>query len=178
MKILNLKKKSANKFIQNQLKKTGKTKKVVPVSIEKVGIIADLKLWEAFDFVKDLEERLLIPQQNFKVILINSVSDQTGDHKNLTFSEKDLGMFGKIKNLDVFAFTEKKFDLLVNYSSPDDYLTQLLILKSKAKLKAGFFKENVDLYDISIKTQDNKILVFNEELGKYLKIMGFIKGRD
>ncbi len=175
MKILNLKKKSAHKFIQNQLKKTGKTKKVIPENIEKVGIIADKRLWEAFDFVKDLEESLQISQQNFKVILTDPDIEQQEDHENLTFSEKDLGMFGKIKNLDVFAFTEKNFDLLINYSDPNSYLIQLLMIKSKAKLKAGFFKENIDFYDISIKTKDNKIPVFNKELRKYLEIMGFLK---
>jgi len=174
MKILNLKKKSAYKFIQKQLKKTGKTKKVVPENLSTVGIIADLRLWEAFDFLKDLENHLNLSSDQFKVVLITSEDHKKGDLMYPAFSEKDLGMYGKIKSEEIRSFTDQDFDLLINYSDLENYLTQVLILQSKAKLKAGFFKENIDLYDISIKTNDNKIVVFNEELRKYLRILGFL----
>ncbi len=174
MDVLNLKKKSAYKFIQNQLKKAEKSKKVVPDKLNTIGIIADLSLWKAFDFVKDLETRLKLSGNKFRVVLVSSGYEDQGDFNYPVFSEKDLGMFGKIKTADIKDFTEINFDLLINYSGVGNYLAEVLLLKSQAKLKAGFFNEKADLYDISIKTGDNKIVVFNEELGKYLKIMGFL----
>jgi len=175
MDILNLKKKSAHKFIQNQLKKAGKTKKVVPENLFTIGIIADLRLWEAFDFIKDLENHLKISSDKFKVLLITSGEEEKKDQTYLSFSEEDLGMFAKIKDEEVRSFIGQEFDLLIDYSGLDNYLTQILLLQSKAKLKAGFFKEDLNIFDISIKTPDNKIVVFNEELARYLKIMGFLE---
>jgi hypothetical protein len=174
MNILNLKKKSAHKFIQNQLKKLEKTKKVVPEKLKRIGIIADLRLWDAFDFIKDLENRLDPNGKQFQVLLFNSAMEKIRDQPYLSVSEDDIGMFGKFRNQDIKAFIDQDFDLLINYSDIDHYLIQVLLLRSKAKLKAGFFREDHDFYDISIKTPDNKIVVFNEELSRYLKIMGLL----
>lgn len=84
------------------------------------------------------------------------------------FSKRDFGFFGKIKNQELISFLSNDFDLLVNYCHPDNEEARMILLKTRAKLVAGF-DDNQVLQDFSFKIDRSDLLEFNSELSKYLK---------
>ena len=90
------------------------------------------------------------------------------------FGEDSFGLYGKIKNATLEEFVEKEFDLLVNYSGTDWVFSEVILTRSKARLKAGFDADDAGWQDISIKIPGNKMDTFHEELVKYLRIMNLL----
>ena len=88
--------------------------------------------------------------------------------------EKNFGFNAKIKSEALSKFVDTKFDLLINYCNPELLFPKVIMLKSKAQLKAGFDAESNFFNDISVKTPGNDIDTFNAELVKYLQILKLI----
>lgn len=174
MDIFNLKKKTAYKFIKNRLNKAEKINNNKPGKICSVGILAESRLFEAYDFTKKLSENFGLKLEDFKILLYE---DPEVDNININypgFFETDFGLFGKIKSDEVRNFANTKFDLVINYCASDNLYANILILHTNACLNAGFYNENNGYYDITIKASGNRIDTFNEELTKYLSILKMI----
>jgi len=174
MNIKNLKKNTAIKFLQKNVI-LGKNKKYTSEGkIKKVGIIVEEDLLKTYDFRKKLSESFGISMNDFKILLFqkNSKSEVLTDFE--TFSNKDFGMFGKIKTEIIKNFVKSDFDLFINYCPQDNIMAQVVSFQSQAVLKAGFSLEKLNFYDISIKIEANKIDTFNTELIKYLEILKLI----
>jgi uncharacterized membrane protein len=139
--------------------------------ITKVGILAESELFQTYDFTKSLSVNFGLDIENFEIILYQNskINDNLNNYGH--FSEKDFSMFGKMTGEDLKKFVAKKFDLLINYCTHEDVFSEVLCVKSKAKLVAGFKNKTYDNYDISISIESNKIDTFNEELTKYLQIL-------
>ena len=139
--------------------------------INKVGILAESELFQTYDFTKSLSVNFGLDIENFEIILYQNskINDNLINYGH--FSEKDFSMFGKMAGEDLKKFAAKKFDLLINYCTHEDVFSEVLCVKSKAKLVAGFKSKTYDNYDISINIESNKIDTFNEELTKYLQIL-------
>lgn len=174
MDIFNIKHKTAHKFIKNHLIKVKNSNNIIPRKIQTVGIIAEAKLFEAYDFTKKLGENLGLMPKDLNVLLYENV--ELNNEKNIypVFSDNDFGLYGKIKKEEIKDFADTKFDLLINYCSSDNLFTKVLVLRSKAILKSAFYSENDEFYSITIKITGNKIDTFNEELAKYLNILQLI----
>jgi len=162
------------KFLLKYLKSNVRTRGLDTLDslhkISKVGILAESDLFETYDFTKNLSTNFGLDKNDFDIILYqNSKRIENLDNYHY-FSEKDFGMFGNILGNDLKKFMNTKFDLLINYCTHEDIFSEMLCIKSKAKLVAGFKNETYDNYDISIKIESNKIDTFNEELTKYLQI--------
>lgn len=175
MKVFGLKERSAHKYIKKQLKLDEKSQKKSPAIIRRVGILADTKLFEAYDFTKKLSENFNMHQADIQLVLYQDSEDDTKDLAHDIFNENDFKLNGKIKSKNIQHFADTKFDLLINYCDFDNVYANVLVLRSKALLKAGFDSDETPFYDISIKTQGNKIHTFNEELAKYLHILNLLK---
>ncbi len=175
MKFFGLKDKIAHKFIKNQLKIEVKSEKYSPMLVEKVGILAEAELFKAYDFTKKLSENFNLPIENFQLIVSQESVNEVDETTYNIFSDKDFKLNANIKTENIQQFADTKFDLLINYCNHDNLYANVLVLHSKALIKAGFDNEETPFYDISVKTQANKIHTFNEELTKYLQIMNFIK---
>ncbi len=171
MDIFSLKKKTAYKFIKNRLDKVKKTNNIIPVKIQSVGILAESKLFEAYDFTKKLGDNFGLKPEDFKILLYENPDEDNININYPGFFETDFGLFGKIKSDEVKNFANTKFDLLINYCASDNLFANILILRTKACLNAGFYNEKDEFYDIAIKVSSNKIDTFNEELIKYLNIL-------
>ena len=174
MGLLNLKNKTAHKFIKKQRKAIALNREFDVVSIKRVGILAELSLIQTYDFTKRLCEGLGLRQDDVKVFLF----DVSGKGEAPGFygmcNEKNFGLYGKIKSEALHKFVEIKFDLLINYCDPELLFPKVIMLKSKANLKAGFDTESNFFNDISVKTPGNDIDTFNGELVKYLQILKLI----
>lgn len=173
MGILNLKNKTAHKYIKKQPKSSGISKNKKINKIHTVGIVAEADLFRTYDFTKKLSENLGINKEAIKVILFDNEKSQVENYN--IFSEKSFGMYGKIKNDDLQAFVDTSFDLLINYCLEETIYGQVVVCKSKAKLKAGFENKFADFYNLSINIPGNKIDTFNKEIIKYLQILKLLK---
>lgn len=174
MGILDLKKKTACKFIKNKQNQVQGAEKNEVRSIAKVGVLAELSLFQTYDFTKSLSKGLGIEQDEIVVFLFDRNRQGVTLENHKICDEGCFGYFGKIKSLSLEKFVNKKFDLMINYCEPDLVYAQIIMLRSEARLKAGFEDENNFFNDISVKTAGNKIDTFNAELIKYLQLLKLI----
>ncbi len=175
MNFTGLKKKTAFQFYEKQLKKLKKNSGAIPSTIETIGILADSRLFGSYDISRNLSQKLNMPHKKFEIIIFENLKDDFVSQHYNTFSEKDFGMYGKIKTQNVLGFVDTKYDLLINYCNSDSVFSTIVAMRSKAKFKVGFADEQLqDLYDFMIVIEGNKIDVFNDELAKYLQILELI----
>ena len=174
MDVFGLKKKTADKFIKNRLQNPVSRKKLKAGGIKTVGAVADIDLFRNYDFTTKLTKELgLLPHQ-FSFVLLDPTSQEVNNlEDNEVFNEKSFGLYGKIKSPALDDFISKEFDLLINYSSMDWTFTRVVLLRSNAKVIAGFEQEQDTIQDISINVAANRMDAFHNELFKYLKIMKF-----
>ncbi len=175
MNFTGLKKKTAIQFYEKQLKKLKKNSTNIPERIKTVGVLADSRLFGSYDISRNLSQKLNLPHKKFEIIIFENLKDDFVTQHYNTFSEKDFGMYGKIKAKSVKGFIDTNFDLLINYCNLDSVFANIVAVQSKAKFKVGFADEKLeDLYDFMIVIEGNKIDVFNDELAKYLQILELI----
>jgi hypothetical protein len=175
MSFTGLKKKTAFQFFEKQLKKLKKDSTNTPEKIKTIGVLADSRLFGSYDISRNLSQKLNLPHKNFEIIIFENLKDDFVTQHYNTFSEKDFGMYGKIKTKSVKGFVDADYDLLINYCNLDSVFANIVAVQSKAKFKVGFADEQLeDLYDFMIVIEGNKIDVFNDELAKYLQILELI----
>jgi len=175
MSFIGLKKKTAIQSLEKQLKKL-KNDRVAPKKIEKIGILASSRLFGSYDITRNLRQKFEISSERpIEIIIYENLKDDFVAQHYSTFSEKDFGMYGKVKATNVKGFIDESYDLLINYCNHDTVYTNLVVIQSKAKFKVGFLDENMkNVYDFTIATEGNKVDVFNDELTKYIKILKLI----
>lgn len=175
MNLTGLKKKTAALYSERQLKKIKKNIRTAPEKINYIGVLADSRLFGSYDISRNLSQKFNMPHKNFEIIIFeNLIDDFVTQHYN-TFSEKDFGMYGKIKAQNVSGFVNTNYDLLINYCTRESIYATLVAIQSKATFKVGFANEKLQhLYDFMIVTEGNKIDIFNDELAKYLQILKLI----
>jgi len=169
-----LKKKSAIQSLEKQLKKL-KSNDLVPTKIEKIGVLANSRLFGSYDITRNLRQKLGISEQKrIEIIIYENVKDDFVTQHYSTFTDKDFGMYGKAKG-SVVGFVAGNYDLLINYCNHESVYTNLIALQTKAKFKVGFFDETMQsVYDFTIDIEGNKVDIFNDELAKYLKILKLV----
>ena len=175
MDLFSLKKKSAAKFIKKETKKSASVSKKRPVKIVSLGIMAEVNMLKNYDFTRTLIKELGLREEDVKVVLLDPEADKTvvwEGHK--VFGEGSFGMSARIKAGELENFVRREFDLLIGYTHSPWVYSRAVLLKSKAKLKAGFSKEEDDQTDISIEVPVNRIDDFHRELIRYLKIMKYV----
>lgn len=175
MGILNLKNTTTNKFIKNQLKAASSRREFELKVIKRVGVLAEASLFQTYDFTKRLSEGLNLEQEDLKVCLFDPSGKETGIDFYTLCSERDFGLYGKLKSEALSKFVARDFDLLINYCDPDLLFPRVIMLKSGARMKAGLEHESNFFNDIAIKVPGNDIDGFNKELQKYLQILKLIK---
>ena len=175
MNFTSLKKNTAAKFNQKELKKVAKKSGKKPESIETVGVLASSSLFGSYDISRNLSQKLNKPHKNLEIIIFENLKDDFVTQHYNTFSEKDFGMYGKPKAQNLVDFINTEYDLLINYCSPESTFANVVALRSKAAFKVTFANEEfADLYDFTIDVDTNKVDIFNDELAKYLGILNLI----
>lgn len=175
MSFSGLKKKTTQRSYEKLLKNIKVADAIIPVKIKSIGILADSRLFGSYDISRNLSQKLGIESKNFEIIIFENLKDDfVAQHYN-TFSEKDFGMYGKVKAQNIEGFIETPYDLLINYSNKNNVYLNLVAINSKAKFKVGFANDDLEgLYNFMIDIESNKIDIFNDELAKYLQIMELI----
>ncbi|NHN24591.1 hypothetical protein FIA58_002785 [Flavobacterium jejuense] len=143
--------------------------------IKTIGIIIDSTYF--FDAEKLLTE-IKSKKNDFNEIKVLFFNDKVG-HKDslsqLSFSLRDISLFGKIKVVEVQDFIAYPFDLLVNFYNEDKPALSYVSLFSKSKFKVGFTDMNICIGNhLLIKSNVKEYKNFVSELFKYLKILNKI----
>ncbi len=175
MNFTSLKKNTALKFNQKELKKIVKGDRKKPKTIETVGVLASSRLFGSYDISRNLSQKLNTPHKNLEIIIFENLKDDFVTQHYNTFSEKDFGMFAKPKAQNLIDFINTEYDLLINYCSSESVFGNAVAIRSKAIFKASFADEEImNLYDFTIEVDANKVDIFNDELAKYLQILELI----
>ncbi|WP_130734989.1 hypothetical protein [Flavobacterium sp. J27] len=152
--------------------------KITEASNEKINTIGILVNSTYFFDTEKLLAEIKSWKNDFKEIKVLSYNDKIGNKNSLSqlsFSYKDISLFGEIKVIEVKDFMLFPFDLLINFYDEDQFPLQYVSLFSKAKFKVGFTDGNpLNDNHLLIKSDVKKYPEFISELFKYLKILNKI----
>ncbi len=160
---------STKKIVKNSLSNA----KLVPSSnkIKTVGILFD----ESYFYEKEaLVNELVssgIQAENIEILVFKDVIKKNEIIEYPVFTQKDFSWTATIDKPEVRAFTEKQFDLLINYYDVEKAVLLLVSQLSKASFKVGFSSIDKRLNHFMITTNAENYKVFADELFKYLKIL-------
>nr|WP_235841573.1 hypothetical protein [Confluentibacter sediminis] len=143
--------------------------------IESLGVVFNMDEIENFGLFKNLAEKIKVHPNNFKVIGFTKDKKTNLNTWDLCFNEDDFGWKGEIKNVELQAFLDKKFDVLISYYLAEDLELKLMTALSKAHFKVGILQNDPRLNDLIINTNLKEFDVFENEVFKYLTILNKIK---
>jgi hypothetical protein len=143
--------------------------------INSVGVIFNADEVNDFEMFKTLSEHLNIRPNKLKIIAFTEHKKENIFSWNVCFNPKDIGWKGKINNVELETFLKTDFDLLISYYSKSVLELKLLTALSKAKFKAGIFKDDERLNDLIVGTRINEFSEFKKELKKYLMVLNKLK---
>jgi len=112
-----------------------------------------------------------IQPENIEILVFKDTIKKNEIIDYPAFSRKDFSWTATIDKEEVQAFTEKQFDLLINYYDVEKAVLLLVSHLSKASFKVGFSSIDKRLNHFMITTNAENYKVFAEELFKYLKIL-------
>ncbi|MFD1316515.1 DUF6913 domain-containing protein [Namhaeicola litoreus] len=136
--------------------------------IEKISVLMDEHQFDSKDILEDLQKKIGVKLKSDYILVYSQQKKPETSDACRFFTKSDFGIFGKIKNLGLVDFLSNDFDILINYCSPDSDEARTILLKTKAKLVAGF-DDNQALQDFSFKLDRSNLIEFNTELARYLK---------
>jgi hypothetical protein len=146
--------------------------------LESIGVILNVDELVDFELFGNLAADLNVHPNRLKIIAYSSQNKDEFNSWDLCFNPKDFGWSGSIKNVELQAFLDTKFDALVSYYTHEDLELKLMTVASKAQFKIGIMQTDTRLNDLIIKTQVNEFEVFSGELLKYLMILNKIKNEQ
>lgn len=136
--------------------------------IKTIGVISSEDISKWIDISKEIKNVFEVDE--VRVFSFKPASQKT-TQKFHFFSEKSFGWQGQVKDTKLKEFLNEPFDLLIGYFNKNSLYTELAVLQSNARFKAGISKVNQQLYDLEIAEYPKNIGRFLEELKKYLQIL-------
>lgn len=139
--------------------------------IETVGIIFDESSFTDKDAVIDALIAQGISEDYIRILVFRSRIKKNETFPYPVFSYRDLSWSATLEKADLKAFTDVKFDLLINYYDVEKVPLLAASIQSKALFKTGFASVDKRLNNFMIDTTVNQYAVFTDELFKYLRIL-------
>jgi hypothetical protein len=145
------------------IKKSGREKRV--------GIILDLDKFSNPEQFSDLNKLLNLPPNSLFLIGYRRSNSRESSFSTPIFSDRDLGWNGVVENSNAVEFTDREYDLLLNFYNENNLLMQLVSIRSKARLRVGFEGVDPDFNDLILLLDPSDFELFKSELKKYLTIL-------
>jgi hypothetical protein len=149
----------------------------MPVSdnkIESVGVILNHDEFNEHEDIRLFLKGIGIMENKIKFITFITEKKLAPNTWDSYFSPKDFGWNGKIKNIELQEFIDIKFDALISYYKEDNLELNVATALSKANFKIGISKNDERLNDFIIDVKPDEIIIFKQELLKYLKVLNKI----
>jgi hypothetical protein len=143
--------------------------------IKRLGVVVNADKGFDFEQFYAFATKINVHPNNIKII---TFSEQKKDNLNAwdnCYYPNDFGWKGAINNVELKAFLDTKFDVLISYYEEDVLELKLITACSKAELKIGILQSDERLNDIIIKTKLKEFNIFEKELIKYLTILNKVK---
>jgi len=121
------------------------------------------------EFVNVLSRNLKVDLSNICLFRFKNKIKKNEDCENC-ITVKDFGFFGKLTNESIKRTIEKPFDLVINLTTNNEYVSSI-VANSKTEFKTGLLDEFSQVYDLTINVESGNLSAFNEELKKYLEIL-------
>ena len=166
------KEKSNRKYINTLLetpKKVSSSQK-----IKNVAVLLNASEFNDFETFMNYFKALELSSPKHKVIAFTHDDKFESSQWEAYFSPKDFGWKGKINNIDLQAFIDENYDVLICYYKNDVLELDMITAASKSKFKVGLSRKDERLYDLIIDVKPKEINTFKEELKKYLNILNKI----
>ena len=122
---------------------------------------------------ENLCKLLNLPEDKIEILIFHTKIDKNEDVED-KISSADFGWYGKIKSEKLKIILTKKYDLLINYSKIENIYINLLLLQCNAGFRVGFSHLDNRFYDLIISCDSTNVVLFNEEIKKYLQILNKI----
>lgn len=142
--------------------------KSFPGTPASLGIVIDLKHHEVLPVLLNLKKELKIADRHFKVVYYSPNKTKPADLECCTFNLQDFDSKGVLLNKELEEISSHGVDLLITFAAENNTTAHLITAYFNAGLKVGRFQQNLALYDLILKTEEDAEL-FVEELLKYLK---------
>lgn len=164
-----LKEKSNQKFVNRTLQ----NRKVLSSNkpIKSVGVILNESEFVDYELFSSFLESLGVASTKQKIVTFLKTKDFEKNTWDETFTPKDFGWKGNLKNASLKDFTEIKFDVLICYYLANDNELNQIAAMSEANFKVGISNEDRRLYDLIIDVDTKDFSIFKTELKKYLTIL-------
>lgn len=163
------KEKSNRKYVNNLLAK--RQSSVDNNKIKTIAVLLNASEFHEFEVFRVYFKALNLNSPKHKIVAF-TMDDKLEHNKwNAHFSPKDFGWKGKIKNLDLEAFINEPYDMLVCFFKNPGLQLDLITAASNAKFKVGISAEHEQYYDLIIDVDLKDINIFKQELKKYLNIL-------
>ncbi len=120
-----------------------------------------------------LEKALNLDATNFHIFTVKEKKDNFNELRGLIADVTDLNLLGKVKNEQIKAFLEKKYDLLIDFTGLKTDLQKYFSLQINSSFRVGY-KTDEDLYDLMLEIENGQLDIFIKEMKYYLKILGLI----
>ncbi|MGA1226528.1 MAG: DUF6913 domain-containing protein [Tamlana sp.] len=164
--------KSIKKYLNKLLQERQVT--ITDSKVTSLGVIFNIDEFNDFEFFRILADYINIRSDKLKIIAFSESKKDDLNSWDLCFNPKDFGWNGIIKNQEMQAFLDTKFDALISYYEKDVLEIKLMTAFSKAKFKIGILQTDERLNDLILKTNIKQHEVFKEEVLKYLTILNKI----
>lgn len=161
--------KSNQKYINKLL--SARRVAVSNTKMKKVGVILNVAEFSDFEAFRQYFKTLGIQQAYIKIIGFVEDPKDSNDLWDTYFNPKDFGWKGKINNIDLQAFVDTEFDVLISYYKANQLELNLITAVSKANFKVGLTNDDDRLYDLMMDIKTNEFSVFKPELKKYLTVL-------
>ncbi|WP_179320232.1 DUF6913 domain-containing protein [Winogradskyella helgolandensis] len=163
------KEKSNRKYVNNLL--TTRQPAVNNNKVKTIAVLLNTSEFHEFEVFRVYFKELNLTSPKHKIVAF-TIDDKLEHNKwNTHFSPKDFGWKGTIKNLDLQAFIEEPFDMLICFYKNDVLQLNMITAASKANFKVGISRNDERLYDLIIDVDLKDINIFKQELKKYLNIL-------
>lgn len=163
---------SNKKYIESQLRERIVVNQ--EVAITTLGIFVSADEVADYEWFTTLANDLKIKQHKVKLIVFTENEVETTQFSGVIVTPETIGWKGTIKDGEVQAFVNTKFDALISYYKQDKIPLKLITAASKAVFKIGIFENDNRLNDLIIKTEINDTKTFKTELLKYLHTLNRI----
>ncbi|WP_299117243.1 hypothetical protein [uncultured Winogradskyella sp.] len=139
--------------------------------VKTISVLLNADEFNDFEAFRAYFKELNLTSPKHKIIAYTGDDKFESSQWETYFSPKDFGWKGKINNIDLQAFIDEDYDVLISYYENENLHLNLITAASKANLKVGLCRNDERLYDLIIETKPKDIKTFKVEFKKYLSIL-------
>lgn len=166
------KEKSNRKYVNKLL--TNRLSTVNVDKIKTVAVLLNAEEFHEFEVFRTYFKELGLNSPKHKIVAFTLDDKLEHNQWNAHYSPKDFGWKGKIKNIELDAFINEPFDMMICFFKNRVLQLDLITAASKANFKVGISREDERFYDLIIDVSLKDINIFKQELKKYLNILNKI----